>query len=35
MPMKAHGFRKTKNRVDAYSSIIAFLEKNISKKKIS
>ena len=32
---EGHGFRKTKNRVDAYSSIIAFLEKNISNKKIS
>ncbi len=32
---EGHGFRKTRNRVDAYSSIIGFLEKNIQSKKTS
>ena len=32
---EGHGFRKTKNRVDAYTSIMAFLEKNISNKRTS
>ncbi len=29
---EGHGFRKTKNKVDAYSKTIAFLEKNILRK---
>ncbi|MGA2874047.1 MAG: S9 family peptidase [Nitrososphaerales archaeon] len=32
---EGHGFRKTRNRVDAYSSIIGFLEKNIQNKRTS
>ena len=30
---EGHGFRKTKNRVDAYTSIIAFLGKEHFKQK--
>ena len=30
---EGHGFRKTRNKVDAYSKIIAFLEQNILREK--
>lgn len=32
---EGHGFRKTKNKVDAYSKTIAFLERNILRKNAS